>query len=58
MEGREQDPAYQRQRDAAYEYFGLELSAAVGGRVVTIDDLVIAIHEKFRELEDRITRGI
>ena len=57
MEDREQDPAYLRQRDAAYEYFGLELSRAVG-QVLTIDDLVIAIHEKFRELEDRITRGI
>jgi hypothetical protein len=59
MPDREDDPAFVRQRAAAYEYFGLWAPTANDGPRPTMDELVIAVHEKFRELEERLTlRGI
>jgi hypothetical protein len=59
MQDREQEPAFSRQRAAAYEYFSLWGPTATDGPQPTMDELVIVVHEKFRELEERLTlRGI
>jgi hypothetical protein len=51
------DQAFRNRRSAAYEYFGFKAPNEPAQPPPTMDELILALHEKLRELETRIAIG-